>query len=120
MEELDTNIVFVVIAIAILVLKYFEARHYYRQEKQKQQVVVANLVRCRVEYDPNDSQHKMLYVFDRETDQFLTQAESVKQVVKNLVRQNYNTITFHPDHCPPDVFEASKTITADDFVEATQ
>jgi len=120
MEELDLNIVFFAIVLAILVIKYFEFKLYYRQEKQKQQVALTNIVRLRVEYDPNDPQRKMLYVFDRETDQFLTQAESVKQAVKNLVRQNYNTITFHPDHCPPDVFEASKKITADDFVEATK
>jgi hypothetical protein len=62
----------------------------------------------------------MIYVFDRENNQFLTQADSIKQAVINLVQQNYTTINLHPDHCPPQIFEARKKIDSNDIAKAIQ
>jgi hypothetical protein len=122
MENFDLDsVMLVVLVIAILIYKYFDARAYFRQEKQTQiEEGTVNLVRCEVEYDPNDPNRKMLYVFDRDNKQFLTQADSIKQAVINLIDQKYTTITFHPDHCPPEVFEASKKITINDFAKVKQ
>jgi hypothetical protein len=121
MENLDWSNVAFIILLAILILKYFEFKQLARQEKQNQQSLdTVNIVRCSVEYDPNDPKHKMIYVFNRENNQFLTQADSIKQAVINLVQQNYTTITFHPDHCPPEIFEASKKIDSDDIAKAIQ
>jgi hypothetical protein len=121
MENINLDSVLFGLVIAILVYKYFDARAYFRQAKQTQiEEDHINLVRCGVEYDPNDPARKMLYVFDRDNKQFLTQADSIKQVVVNLIDQKYTTITFHPDHCPPEVFEASKKISINDFTKVKQ
>jgi hypothetical protein len=124
MENINLDsAVFFGLVIAILIYKYFDARAYFRQAKQNQdgfQIADGNIVRCEVEYDPNDPTRKMLYVFDRDNKQFLTQADSIKQAVINLIEQKYTTITFHPDHCPPEVFEASKKITINDFAKVKQ
>jgi hypothetical protein len=120
--NLDSVLLFGLV-LAILVYKYFDARAYFRQEKQNQdgsQITNDNIVRCEVEYDPNDPTRKMLYVFDRDNKQFLTQADSIKQAVINLIDQKYTTITLHPDHCPPEVFEASKKISINDFAKVKQ
>lgn len=119
MENLDWSNVAFIISLAILILKYFEFKQLVQQQKQKQQESeTIKIVRCRVEYDPNDPKHKIIYVFDRENNKFLTQAESIKQAVINLVQLNYTTITFHPDYCPPEIFEASKKINTDDITKA--
>jgi hypothetical protein len=121
MENINSDTMLFGLVIAILIYKYFDARAYFRQEKQTEsQITNDNIVRCEVEYDPNDPDRKMLYVFDRDNKQFLTQADSIKQAVVNLIDQKYTTITFHPDHCPPDVFEASKKITINDFAKVKQ
>jgi fructose/tagatose bisphosphate aldolase len=121
MENINLDSVLFGLVIAILVYKYFDARDYFRQEKQTEsQITNDNIVRCEVEYDPNDPTRKMLYVFDRDNKQFLTQADSIKQAVINLIDQKYTTITLHPDHCPPEVFEASKKITINDFAKVKQ
>jgi hypothetical protein len=122
MENLDWSNVAFIILLAILILKYFEFKQLARQEKQNQQELeTIKIVRCSVEYDPDDPKHKMIYVFDRENNQFLTQAESIKQAVVNLVeQQKYTTITFHPDHCPPEVFEQTRQITINDFAKVKQ
>jgi len=123
MENINLDAVLFGLVVAILIYKYFDARAYFRQAKQNQdgsQIADDTFVRCEVEYDPNDPTRKMLYVFDRDNKQFLTQAESIKQVVINLVEQKYTTIIFHPDHCPPEVFEASKKITINDFAKVKQ
>ena len=116
MENIDLDSVLFGLLIAVLVYKYFDARNYFRQAKTAQtQEETVKSVRCSVEYDPNDPKHKVVYLFDRQTDQFLTQAGNIKEAVKNLVRQVYEVITFHPDHCPPEVFEQTKRITINDI-----
>jgi hypothetical protein len=122
MENIDLNGILVSFVVTILVLKCIDAWHYFRQKNQSQpEEDTGNLVRCEVKYDPNDPSRKLLYVFDRDNNQFLTQAESIKQAVVNLVeQQKYTTITFHPDHCPPEVFEQTRQIIINDFAKVKQ
>ena len=118
MENIDLDSVLFGLLIAVLVFKYFDTRNYLRQAKRTQpQEETVKSVRCSVEYDPKDPKHKVVYIFDRQTDCFLTQGSNIKEAVKNLVRQGYEVITFHPDHCPPEIFEQTKRITINDFTQ---
>jgi hypothetical protein len=121
MEDLNLFSILISCIATVLILKYLEARNFHRQLKQGQlKEDPAKTANCIVEYDPSDPNHNMLYIFDRNNKKFLTQARTIKEALRTLVKQGYETITFHPDYCPPEIFEQTKNITANDFAKVKQ
>jgi hypothetical protein len=63
---------------------------------------------CAVEYDSQDPNHKIVYVYNQQNQTFLTQAETIRAAISNLVDQGYTQITFHPEHCPKEIFDSMR------------